>query len=204
MQLKFLTFLLLGGVLVAATDSARAEIRDFSIDPVHSEVGFQVRHLTGRVPGHFNEFAGTVRLDPENVAKTLDVTGTVQVASVDTGNEKRDNHLRTADFFDVEQHPEMTLVTRSVEGEGDDLRLVADLTIRGITKPVAFDVDYNGAMTNPFTGTPVTGLTLEGVVNRKDFDIVWNKALDAGGFLLGDDVRIEIHLEATHMPEQES
>lgn len=192
---------LLGGLIAWSAGPAAAETLLFPVDPVHSEVGFKVRHLAGRTPGHFNEFSGEIRLDPDSIEKTLAVTGTVKAASIDTGNEKRDNHLRSPDFFDVETYPEMTFVSRSVKKSGDGLQMVAELTMRGVTKEVVFDVEYNGVMTNPWTGTPVTGLSIEGTVNRKDFGIVWNQTLDAGGLLLGDEVKVEVQLEGTVSPE---
>jgi polyisoprenoid-binding protein YceI len=184
-----------------SAQSATAEVHQFSVDSVHSQVGFRVRHLAGKTPGHFNEFEGTVWLDPENVEGTLKIEGIIKATSIDTSNEKRDGHLRSADFFDVENHPEIRFVSKSVRKQGEDLLMVADLTIRGATHEVKLEVDLGGVMTNPFTNTPTTGVGLEGKVNRKDFGIVWNKTLDAGGLLLGEEVELEVQLEATSMPE---
>jgi polyisoprenoid-binding protein YceI len=187
--------------IAAFAQVATAEVHQFSVDPVHSQVGFKVRHLAGKTPGHFNEFEGSIWLDPEKVESTLKIEGTVKAASVDTNNEKRDGHLRSADFFDVENQPEIRFASKSVRKQGDDLILVADLTIRGVKKEVELAVDLGGVMTNPFTQTPTTGVGLEGKINRKDFGIEWNKTLDAGGLLLGDEVELQIQLEATSMPE---
>jgi polyisoprenoid-binding protein YceI len=177
-------------------------VHAFSVDPVHSQVGFKIRHLMGKTPGSFGEFSGTVTVDPENVASTLKVHGTVMTASIDTNNEKRDNHLRSADFFDAENHPEITFATKSVAEKNDKLVVVGDLTMHGVTKEVRLRGNFAGVMTNPFTGTPTIGLDLAGEVDRKEFGIVWNKTLDAGGLMLGDEVTIEVHLEATVPPSE--
>jgi polyisoprenoid-binding protein YceI len=179
-----------------------AKAHDFQVDPVHSEVGFKVRHLVAKTPGRFQHFSGTVRLDPENVASTLEFSGAVKTASIDTDSDDRDKHLRSEDFFDVDKYPEAKLVSKSVEETGDGEFLVtADITLRGVTKEVELEVEYAGVATNPFTQTPTTGLEIQGSVNRKDFGMIWNKALDAGGFILGDKVQLEIQLEATVPPQ---
>jgi polyisoprenoid-binding protein YceI len=183
--------------------TATAEVHQFQVDTVHSNVGFKVRHLAGKTPGQFNEFSGSVWLDPEKPGQTLKLEGVIQAASIDTDNDKRDNHLRSADFFDVENFPEIEVVSKSVKKDGDGLIVLADVTMRGVTKEVKFAADLGGVMTNPFTGTPTTGVELTGKLDRKDFGIVWNKALDAGGFLLGDDVQIVVQLEAT-VPKAET
>jgi polyisoprenoid-binding protein YceI len=176
---------------------ARAKTHEFAVDPVHSQVGFKIRHLMGKTPGSFGDFSGTVTVDPENVASTLAVRGTVATVSIDTNNDKRDNHLRSADFFDAESHPEIAFASKSVQQDGDRLIVLGDLTMHGVTKEVQLEGDFAGVMTNPFTGTPTIGLDLTGTVDRKEFGIVWNKTLDAGGLMLGDEVWIEVHLEAT-------
>ena len=121
---------------------------------------------------------------------------------MNTDNEKRDGHLRSADFFDVENHPEMTFVSKSVKFDKGFYYLVGDLTLRGVTKEVALEAEFNGVATNPFTGTPTIGMELEGKINRKDFGKVWNKTLDAGGVVLGDEIKIVVNIEATVPPEK--
>lgn len=185
-----------------SASTAGAEVHEFSVDPVHSQVGFRIRHLVGKTPGSFGDFSGTVTMDPEKPT-SLRVEGTVETASIDTNNEKRDNHLRSADFFDAATYPEISFVSTGAEMDGDDLVLLADLTMRGVTKPVRLEAELGGVMTNPFTGTPMIGIDLSGTVDRKEWGIVWNKDLDAGGLLLGDDVRIEVHLEAS-VPKDET
>ncbi|MBZ0266530.1 YceI family protein [bacterium] len=177
---------------------ASAETHTFRVDPVHSQVGFKVRHLVSKVPGHFDEFQGTVTLDPENVAKTLKIEATVQGASVNTNNEKRDGHLQSPDFFDVANHPTITFVSRSAKKvKGELYQVTGDLTMRGVTKSVTLDMEFYGTTPNPFSGMPTTGMDITGKVNRQDFGINWNKTLDAGGLMLSDDVDLEIHIEAT-------
>jgi polyisoprenoid-binding protein YceI len=187
--------------LAAYAGTAYAETQEFSVDPVHSQVGFKVRHLAGKTRGRFNDFAGTVWLDPAKVESTLKIEGTVKAASIDTSNEKRDGHLRSVDFFDVETFPEIRFASKSVEKVDDELVMTADLTLHGVTKEAKFTLDLGGVMTNPFTKTPMTGVGLEGEINRKDFGMTWNKTLDTGGLLLGDEIEIEVYLEATSMPE---
>ncbi len=185
-------------VAFVAVRGAAAETHEYAVDPVHSEVGFKVKHLVSKTPGRFEDYDGKVWLDPANVAGTLKIAATIQAASVNTQNEKRDSHLETADFFDVPNHPEITFESTSVKKTGDDTYEVAgNLTMRGVTKPVTLTAEVTGTGTNPWSGQPMVGLDLTGTVNRKDYGINWNKALDAGGFVLGDDVRIEIHLEAS-------
>jgi polyisoprenoid-binding protein YceI len=192
--------LVAGVALLAQPALVQAETHQIPVDPVHSQVGFSIRHLVSKVPGHFDEFSGTITIDPANVASTLKIEGTVQAASINTRNEKRDGHLRSEDFFAVEKYPEITFVSKSVTKDGDDYEISGDLTMRGVTKRVVLEAEYGGVATNPFTGTPTVGLSLEGEVNRKDFGIEWNKTLDAGGVMLGDEVDIRIEIEATVPP----
>lgn len=188
---------------VALPSLAFAETHHFMVDNVHSEVGFKVRHLVAKTPGVFDEYEGEVWLDPDDIAGTLKLSATIQAASVNTRNEQRDNHLRSADFFEVETHPEITFESKSVKQKGDLYLVTGAITMKGVTKDIVLEAEFGGVATNPFTGTPVIGLDLEGKLNRKDFNIEWNKALDAGGFVLSDDVELEIHLEATvPAPEQ--
>jgi polyisoprenoid-binding protein YceI len=204
MNRKHVLPLLLFLAAALAATSAGAEVHHFTVDPNHSQVGFKVRHLLANVPGRFDDFSGSVWFDPEDIAGTLKIEGTVQTVSIDTDNEKRDNHLRSADFFECEMYPEMMLVSKDAKQKGDSYVVVADLTIRDVTKEVKLHVDVSGVMTSPFTGTPTTGMEIQGTVNRKDFGMIWNKALDAGGFVLGDEVNLQIQLEATQMPETDA
>ncbi len=167
----------------------------WTIDKVHSSVNFSVRHLVvSKVRGNFTDFDGTVKFD-EGKLKDGSVELTVQTASIDTDNADRDDHLRSADFLYVEEHPVMSFKSKKVTDlNGDKFKLIGDLTIRGITKEVVFDCEYYGAVDDPW-GNTKAGFSAETTINRQDFDVKWNKTLDAGGFVVGDDVDIAIELE---------
>lgn len=182
---------------LATVQVAGAETQQYAVDPVHSEIGFKVKHLVSKTSGRFEEYDGKLWLDPADVAGTLKLSATIQAASVNTQNEKRDQHLETTDFFDVANHPEITFESTSVKKAGEGYEVTGNLTMRGVTKPVTLTAEVVGTGTNPWTSLPMVGLDLTGKVNRKDYGINWNKALDAGGFVLGDEVWIEIHVEAS-------
>lgn len=170
----------------------QAEI--FAIDPGHSEVGFQVRHLVSQTRGRFNEFAGTVNLDPKNLANSS-VDFTIKAASIDTNVPDRDKHLRAPDFFDVEKYPEITFKSKSIKAAGKDTyNVTGTLTMHGVSKDITLPVTYLGQAKDPW-GNVRAGFEATTTLNRKDFGIVWNKAVDNGGVLLGDDVKININLE---------
>jgi polyisoprenoid-binding protein YceI len=169
--------------------------KTYNIDKSHTEVTFQVRHLVTRVRGRFSDFAGTLQYDdgkPENSA----VTFTIQAASIDTNEPQRDGHLRSADFFEVEKHPTITFASKRVAKKGGDTYdVVGDLTIRGVTKEVTLPVTHLGAAKDPW-GNNRLGFEAELTVNRKDYGLTWNAALETGGFLVGDDVKIGIQAQA--------
>ena len=166
----------------------------FAIDASHSEVGFQVRHLVSQTRGRFNEFAGTVNLDPKNLASSS-VDFTIKAASIDTNVADRDKHLRGADFFDVEKYPEITFKSKAIKAAGNDTyNVMGTLTMHGVSKDITLPVTYLGQAKDPW-GNTRAGFEAATTLNRKDFGIVWNKALDAGGAMLGDDVKININLE---------
>jgi polyisoprenoid-binding protein YceI len=181
---------------------AAAEVIHYPVDPVHSQVGFTVRHLVATVPGQFNEFSGDVWADPADVAGTLKVKGTVKAASIDTNNEKRDGHLSSPDFFDVEKHPELTFVSKAVKKKGEGYVVTGDLTMRGVTKTVDFDAVVHGFATHPATNTPMTALEMTTTVNRLDYGIKWNKTFDKGAVLVSNEVTITIRLEAVVPPKE--
>jgi len=168
----------------------------YTLDPNHSSIGFLARHaMITKVRGSFGDFAGTGYLDAADPSKSrLEVT--IQAASLDTRNADRDAHLRANDFFDMENHPEIRFVSTSVEAvEDDTYRVTGDLTIRGVTKPVAVDFEYTGSAVDPF-GNARIGLEGKATVNRKDWGLNWNVALDAGGVLIGDKVVLEFDVSA--------
>lgn len=188
-----LTRIVVAAALAWGADGARAE--SWTVDPAHSSVGFSVRHLMARTHGKFNEFSGSFAFDEKAPGKTTG-TFTAKAASIDTNQEKRDAHLRTADFFDVSTYPDLTLVVKKMTRKGKGrYALAADLTIRGVTKAVTFDVKHLG--TGPGFGGKTIGLEARATINRKDFGLVWNKALETGGMLVGDDVELLLDVEAS-------
>jgi polyisoprenoid-binding protein YceI len=169
---------------------------DYTIDPAHSRLGFVARHaMVTKVRGQFRELEGTLHLDAENPsASSAEVT--VQVGSIDTQNADRDAHLRSADFFDAERWPTITFTSTSAEQMSDDhYRLTGDLTIRGTTKPATLDLEFTGAVRDPF-GNLRLGFEGSTVVNRRDWGLDWNMALDTGGLLVSEKVTLELDVAA--------
>lgn len=173
----------------------------WNIDASHTNVGFSVKHMMiSKVKGSFSGFTGAIEGDPENL-ETANVSFTVDMNTIHTSNEDRDNHLRSADFFDTETFPEMTFVSTKIEKTDDDeYDLTGDLTIKGVTKQVTFEAEYEGKGVNPW-GQEVVAFSAEGKIDRKEFGLTWNQALETGGFLVGDTIKISIELEAN--PAQE-
>ena len=166
----------------------------FAIDPNHSEVSFQIRHLVSQVRGRFNEFSGAVQLDPKNLPASS-VEFHIKTASIDTNVADRDKHLRSADFFDAEKYPEITFKSESIQPAGKDkYNVTGTLTMHGVSKKVTLPVTYGGQV--KVGGSTRAGFQTETTLDRKDYGIIWNKALDAGGAMLGDDVSVSINLEA--------
>jgi polyisoprenoid-binding protein YceI len=167
----------------------------WKIDSNHSRIGFNVRHMMiATVHGHFEDFGGTVDFDENNPVNTkVDIW--IDAASLTTKAADRDNHLRSADFFDVQNHPYLKFKSKRVEQiDNENGRLIGDLTIRGVTQEVELAVTHAGIATSPW-GQTVAGFTAATSVNRKDFDLTWNVALETGGLLVGEKVKIEIELE---------
>lgn len=178
-------------------DSATAGLTgDYTLDPAHTRLGFVARHaMVTRVRGQFTDFDGTIHIDAEDPAKSTAAV-TVRTASVGTGQEQRDQHLRSADFFEPERFPEMTFhSTGAEEIDTAHYRLTGDLTIKGVTKPVTLDLEFTGSATDPF-GNLRTGFEGRAVVNRKDWGLTWNAVLEAGGVLVSDKITIEIDVSA--------
>ncbi len=173
----------------------------YGIDTVHSNVGFKVRHLVSKTGGEFTDFDGTIVADFGNLGASS-VKFTIQTASIDTKNEKRDGHLRSADFFDAEKYPEITFTSSKITKiDGDSYAVTGTLTMHGVSKEVILTVDFLGEMTA--MGGTRAGYELTTTINRKDFGISWNRALDAGGFVLGDDVEINVNLEVIKQEKAE-
>jgi polyisoprenoid-binding protein YceI len=172
--------------------------KTWSNDPTHSEVHFKVKHLMiTTVTGYFREFSARATTQ-ENDFSGATVSFEAKTASIDTNNQQRDDHLRSADFFDSANYPEMRFVSASVEKAGDDqYKLHGNLTIKDVTSPVTLDVEFAGMMKDPW-GNEKAGFSLSGKINRKDWDLTWNAALETGGVLVSDEVRLyaEIQLVA--------
>jgi polyisoprenoid-binding protein YceI len=164
------------------------------IDPSHSEIGFTARHLlVSKVRGTFEKFTAIITIADDFIASKVEAT--IEAASVNTRDENRDNHIRTDDFFGVEKHPTWTFVSTGLSAKGSDYALAGDLTIKGITKPVILDLEVLGVNKDPY-GNLKAGFSASTKVNRKDFGIEWNAPLEAGGFLVGDDVTLNLDIQA--------
>lgn len=188
----FRVFRLLGvGILSALLLVGTGVAETYKIDAVHSAVEFSIRHLVGRTPGHFNEFSGTVMYDPAHPEK-MSAEATIQVGSIDTGNEKRDGHLKSADFFDVEKYPTITFKSTSAKKDGDTILLMGDFTMHGTTKSVTLPVTVLGVGKHPRNQAPIAGFETQLVLKRSDYGV--NNWTDAAG-VLGDEVRVTITLE---------
>jgi polyisoprenoid-binding protein YceI len=166
----------------------------WALDVAHSHVGFTVRHLmVSKVRGTFQDFTADI-VTAENPLDSK-VSATVQMASIHTGDDGRDQHLRNNDFFDIEQFPTMTFESTKIEGSGSEFEVTGDLTIKGVTKSVTFDLEVGGLQQDPW-GNTKAGFTLTGSVNRKDFGMAYNAVLEGGGVMVGEKVAIEIDVEA--------
>ena len=168
----------------------------YTLDPVHSRLGFVARHaMVTKVRGSFTEVEGKGFFDAADPSRSwLEVT--IQAASIDTGNETRDAHLRSNDFFDMENHPEIRFVSTGVEQlDGSSYRVTGDLTIKGVTRPISIDLEYSGSAVDPYGNTRI-GLEGSTAVNRRDWGINWNAALDAGGVLVSEKVTLELDISA--------
>lgn len=173
----------------------RTATSTWTIDASHSSVDFAVKHMMfSTVKGSFTGFGGTIVLDEQNIENST-VTVEINPRSVDTRDEKRDEHLRGADFFGIEQNPTMTFVSTRIEADGDDLKITGDLTMNGVTREVVLDAEFTGRGMSPF-GMEVIGYTAKTTINRRDFNMSWNAALEAGGMLVSDDVKITLDIEA--------
>lgn len=163
-------------------------------DLSHSHVGFTVRHMVvSKVRGNFQKFDASLNIAEDPLQSTVEAT--IDLASINTGDEGRDNHVRSGDFFDIEQFPTMVFKSTGIRPNGSDYYLDGDLTIKGITKPVTLELEFNGIATDPWGGTRA-GFTAEGEVNRSDYGISYNAALETGGVLIGEKLKVSIEIEA--------
>lgn len=169
-------------------------VGSWQIDPVHSEVGFSVRHMmVSKVRGRFTKFTGEIATTDDVFSSA--VTAEIDLASIDTGNDQRDNHIRSADFFDVENHPLMTYRSSGLRADGDEFVLDGYLTLKGVTRSVPLTLEVNGFGPDAYGGYRA-GFTASGVINRPDFGVSWNAALEAGGVVVSDKVTIHLEIEA--------
>ena len=177
------------------TTQTAVATRTLAIDPGHSEVAFQVRHLLSRVRGRFTDFAGAIRFDAAR-PQDSSVEVVVQAASIDTAEPGRDTHLRSADFFDVERFPTLTFTSTSIVPRGDNrYDIEGDLTIHGVTRRVTLPATFLGSMQDPW-GNERFGFEGELTLDRKDYGLAWNAALETGGFLVGDEVKVTLSVQA--------
>ena len=191
---SFLRALLVAALFALPAASAVAAHETFEIDREHTAITFKVRHLFSKVPGRFTDFSGTLWLDRANYAASR-VEVTIQAASVDTDQDQRDNHLRSDAFFDVANHPTLTFKSTAVRPQGDKkLAIDGDLTIRGVTKRVTLDVDILGSAT--YYNVERVGFEARVTIDRTEFGVSWNDAVEGGGYVLGHEVEITLNVEA--------
>ncbi|MGK6350499.1 YceI family protein [Parapedobacter sp. DT-150] len=168
----------------------------WKLDPTHSEVAFKVKHLViTTVTGYFRSFDGTVITENEDDFTTGKVDFTIDTTSIDTNQAQRDEHLKSADFFNAAEHPQIAFTSTSIEGKGGDaFALHGDLTVGKITKPVKFDVEFGGTVTDPY-GNFKAGFEVSGKISRKEFGLTWSAVTEAGAVVVSDDVKIHANVQ---------
>jgi polyisoprenoid-binding protein YceI len=167
----------------------------WKLDPTHSAVEFSAKHLMiTTVKGRITDIEGTIYTDEKNPGNSS-VEATLKAASLDTRTEQRDQHLRSADFLDVEKFPEIKFRSTRIQGEKDSFKLTGDLTIRDVTKPITLDVEFEGQNKDPWGGQRV-GFSASGKIDRRDFGLTWNQALETGGVVVGNDIKISLEVQA--------
>lgn len=191
MKLKFFTIALIVSLVFVSTGYAS---QTFEVDPSHASVGFKIEHLViSKVKGAFKDFTATFVLDDEG--RLNHASSKIKVSSIDTGITDRDDHLRSADFFDVNQYPEISFKSKGIRQSRRNNVLVGDLTIHGVTKEIELPYEIKGPVKGP-TGETRIGFEASTGINRKDYGLTWNKALEAGGVLVGEELELLINLEA--------
>ncbi len=177
-----------------APTTTQPDTGTWNLDPAHTTVGFSARHLVAAMDrGSFKQFSGTIVIGETLGESSVEVT--IDAASIDTGVDDRDNHLRSGDFLDVENHPTLQFVSTAVREKGDGYQVDGDLTIRGATNPVTLDLAYHGLVTDPW-GNDKALFSASTEIDREQWDLTWNQALEAGGWLVGKKVKIEIEAQA--------
>lgn len=166
----------------------------WAIDPSHSRLGFQARHaVVTKVRGHFADFEGTIVVGADAASSSAKVSA--KLDSIDTGSADRDGHLKSADFFDTENTNELSFVSTAIVASGDDFKVTGDLTIKGVTQSITLDVEATGTATDPF-GNLRAGFEGTGSLSRKDFGLTWNVALETGGLLVSDEIKLQLDISA--------
>lgn len=166
----------------------------WTIDTAHSEIGFKVKHLViSTVSGKFNSFEGKLEGEVEDLTNAK-VSFSADIDSIHTNNEQRDGHLKSPDFFDAAAHPKLTFESTSIEKKGDDFKMNGNLTLKGITKPVTLNVEFGGVQQSMY-GQTVAGFEVTGKINRQDFGLTWSAVTEAGGVVVGDEVKLAANLE---------
>ncbi|HDL17922.1 MAG TPA: polyisoprenoid-binding protein [Bacteroidetes bacterium] len=192
---KKLTGLILAGLLMIGSAFAGDQ---YMIDKAHTRVGFAVKHMVlSTVRGDFKEYSGKIYFDENDVTKST-VEGTIQVASINTGDEKRDKHLLSPDFFDVKKYPEITFKSKKIQKQSKNYVMIADLTMHGVTKEVQVPFKVLGIINDPM-GNKRIGIEAKFKINRKDYGVSWSKTMDNGGLVVSDDVTIELAFEGVKM-----
>jgi len=188
-------FAAISAMVVLATVDAQAATERYNVDPDHSSVGFSVAHMViSKTTGRFTDYTGFIEMDPEaQIVKAIEAA--IKTASVNTNHDKRDTHLRSPDFFNVEKFPTMIYKMKSYEKQGDMYVARGDLTLLGVTKEVLLTGTFNGVLPKDPMGNTRAGFSAEGKINRKDFGMNWSKTLDNGGLVVGDDVAIRLEIE---------
>ena len=193
MKSVFIALTCLLALGVAASTGVAADT--FTIDPNHSSIGFTVKHMVvTKVKGGFDEYAGTILYDDKDLTKSS-VEVTIKTASIDTNTPRRDDDLRSPNFFDAAKYPEITFTSRRIEKSGDGYTAIGDLTMHGVTKEINMPFTIAGTVTDPMGNTRL-GLSAQTSLNRQDYGITWSKKLDNGGLVAGDEVQISIEVEA--------
>ncbi len=179
---------------MSTTTITKPETGVWTFDPAHTSIGFVVKHLmAAKVRGGFKSFSGSIEQGED--AESTSVTVSIDTASIDTGAVDRDNHLRSPDFFDAEKHPTISFESTQITGEGTDYTVVGDLSIKGVTKQVTIDMTYGGLMSDPW-GNEKAIFSGSTTIDREEFGLTWNQALETGGWLVGKKVDIELEVQA--------
>jgi polyisoprenoid-binding protein YceI len=173
----------------------------WKIDPAHSEILFKVKHLMiTTVTGYFKQFDLTVETESTDFNTAKNIVFTADINSIDTNNEQRDTHLKSADFFNAEEHAQLRFVGNKYEAKGDEAKLHGELTIRGITKPITVNVEYGGTVVDPY-GQTKAGFTVNGKISRKEFGLTWNAVTEAGSVVVSDDIKIHAEIQLIKQAE---